>query len=381
MKSYKTEINPTEEQKNKYARTVGTCRYVYNLFIATNKEQYENNMPYMNNHDFSKWLNNEYLPNNPDKAWVKEVSSKAVRNALDNAHKAYKNFFNKKGKFPRFKKKGKNDCNYYFVRTSKSQPIEAERHRIKVPCIGNVRLKEYGYIPTKSNIIKSGTISKHADRYYISVTTDEPQVILQNNTNDGIGIDVGLKDFAVISDGKIFKAKKQKKLKKKLKREQRKLSRKYNKNKTKIKKGESTEGIEKQKTVVAKIHHKIANVREDYQNKIVNEIVKTKPSYITIEDLNVSGMMKNRHLSEAITNAGFNMFVKKLIYKASINSIEVRRVNRFEPSSKKCSKCGNIKKDLKLSDRVYCCDVCGFEIDRDMNAAINLKNAKIYKIA
>ena len=381
MKSYKTEIKLTNEQKIIYARTVGTCRYVYNLFIARNKERHENGQPYINNYEFSKWLNNEYLPNNPDKSWIKEASSKAVRNAIDNAHKAFKRFFDKQGKFPRFKKKGKNDCNYYFVRTSKTQPIHAERHKIKIPCMGDIRLKEYGYIPIKSNIITSGTVSKQADRYYISVTTDEIPTTAQNNTNEGIGIDLGVKDFAVLSTKTVHKTKKQKKLKKKLKREQRKLSRKYEKNKTKIKKGESTKGIEKQKTVVAKIHQKIANVREDYQNKIVNEIVKTKPSYITIEDLNVIGMMKNRHLSEAIANQGFNMFVKKLTYKASINGIEIRQVDRFYPSSKKCSNCGIIKADLNLSDRIYQCNSCGLEIDRDINAAINLKNAEIYRTA
>ena len=380
MKTYKTEIKLTAEQKSIYARTVGTCRYVYNLFIATNKEQYKKSLPYMNNYDFSKWLNNEYLPNNLDKSWIKEVSSKSIRNAIDTANKTYVRFFKKQGHFPRFKKKGKNDCNYYFVRTSKTHLIKTARHKIAVPCMGYVRLKEYGYIPTNANIT-SGTVIKSADRYYISVTTDTMQTIEQNNVNDGIGIDLGLKEFVVISTGKKHKTKKQKKLNKKLKHAQRKLSRKYEKNKTNIKKGNTTKGIEKQKTVVAKIHHKIANVREDYQNKIVNEIVKTKPSYITIEDLNVSGMMKNKHLSKSIANQGFNMLVQKLTNKAQINGIEIRQADRFYPSSKKCNRCGNIKKDLKLSDRTYNCDICGLEMDRDLNAAVNLKNAEIYKKA
>lgn len=395
MKTYKTEIRLTNEQKTIYAKTVGVCRYVCNLFISTNKTRYENGEPYMNNYDFSKWLNNEYLPNNPDKSWIKEVSSKAVRNAIDNSNKAYIRFFKKQGKFPRFKKKGKNDCSYYFVRTSKTQPIKIERHKIAVPCMGYVSLKEYGYIPVKSNIT-SGIVTKRADRYYISVTTDErdckqSRTIVQNNINDGIGIDLGLKDFAIISTGKIYKTKKQNKLKKKLKREQRRLSRKYKfqrnyENKQNLKKGKCTDrrsvsrGIEIQKTVVAKIHQKIANVREDYQNKIVNEIVKSKPSYITIEDLNVRGMMKNRHLSEAIANQGFNSFISKLTTKAIVNGIDIRKVDRFYPSSKLCHKCGCIKSDLTLSDRIYKCQ-CGYVEDRDLNAAMNLRDAKTYKMA
>ncbi len=271
----------------------------------------------------------------------------------------------------------KNDCSYYFVRNSKTQPIKFERHKINVSCLGWIRLKEYGYIPKHSNIV-SGTIVKKANKYFISVITNEVEVIKKNNTNEGIGIDLGVKDFAILSTGKVFKTKAQKKLQKKLKREQRKLSKKYESNKQNLKKGEAIKSIERQRTVVAKVHHKIANVRNDYHNKIVREIIKQKPSFITIENLNVKGMMKNRHLSKAIANQGFNMFINKLINKAKSNSIEIRKVDRFYPSSKTCSKCGNIKSDLKLSDRTYTCQ-CGNTLNRDLNAAINLKNAKIYE--
>jgi putative transposase len=262
----------------------------------------------------------------------------------------------------------------YFVRTSISQPIKCERHRIKIPTLGWVKLKEYGYIP-ETNII-SGTITKIAGRFYVSVIVDKEEILQKNNTESGIGIDLGLKDFVVLSDGKICKTKKYKKEIKKLKREQRSLSRKL-KNK---KKGESTKNLDKQVLKVAKIYHHIANTRNDYQNKIVSEIIKQKPSFITIENLNIKGMMKNRHLSKAIANQGFYSFITKLKYKAHLNSIEIRAVSRFYPSSKLCSCCGNIKSDLKLSDRIYICE-CGNKMSRDLNAAINLKNAVSYTIA
>ncbi len=380
MKAYKTEIILSPEQRIAYAKTVGTCRYVYNLFIDTNKKQHEQNLLYLNNYAFSKWLNNEYVPKNQDKKWIKEASSKVIKNVIDNANKAYQKFFKKQADFPRFKKKIKNDCSYYFVRNSKTQPIKFKRHKVNVPRLGYIRLKEYGYIPKHSNIV-SGTITKKANKYFIGVITDEVKIIKQNNTNEGIGVDLGhlgIKNFAVLSTGKVFKTKAQKKLQKKLKREQRKLSRKYEANKQNLKKGESTKSIERQKITVAKIHHKIANVRMDYHNKIVREIIKQKPRFITIENLNVKGMMKNRHLSRAIANCWFNMFITKLINKARVNIIEIRKVDRFYPSSKTCSKCGLIKKDFKLSDRTYTCQ-CENTLNRDLNAAINLKNAKIYE--
>jgi len=251
-----------------------------------------------------------------------------------------------------------------------------------------VRLKEKGYLPTNPNthIIKSGTISCKAGRYYISVLVDEqekPQVELDNF---GLGIDLGIKEFAVTSNGirkqNINKTKNIKQLEKKLKREQRCLSRKYeNLKKRSKKKGEATrQNIQKQKLIVQKLHQKIENIRTDYINKCVNEIVKTKPSYITVEDLNISGMMKNRHLSKAVATQKFYEFRAKLEVKCKELGIELRIVDRFYPSSKLCHECGCIKSDLKLSDREYICE-CGYHADRDYNASLNLRDAKTYKVA
>lgn len=292
LKAYKTEINPTKQQKQKINQSIGICRYLYNSYLAKNDQLY-------------------------------------------------------------------------------------------------IQLKEKGYIPTNENIM-SGTISKKADRYFVSVLI-EVEEKHQLNTNQGIGIDLGLKDFAICSNEitkkNINKTNKVKKLEKKLKREQKQLSRKYEslkqRNKDIKKEGgiATRQNIQKQKLKVQKLHQTLYNIRENYLNQIVNELVKTKPSHITIEDLNVRGMMKNRHLSKAISKQGFNMFRVKLNNKCNEYGIELRIVDRYYPSSKTCHECGSIKNDLKLSDRVYICKECGCAIDRDLNASLNLKDAKIYKIA
>lgn len=383
MKTYKTEIVLSDEQKERFLRTIGTCRFVYNLFLQTNKELYEKNkdtdLPkYMNNFEFSKWLNNIFIKNNPEYSWIKEVSSKSIRCTIDNANVAYTRFFKHQSKFPRFKKRDKNECRMYFVKTDAKAKIRYERHRIKIPTLGWCKLKEFGFIPT-NKIIKSGTITKQAGRFYVSVRVEEDIEIRQRNKNDGLGIDLGVQNFAVLSDGARYKTLKQQKLNKRLVREQKALSRKYKAKKKNKKEGATHKNIEKQKLRVQKIYQRIANTRHDYQNKVIAEIIKREPSFITIEDLNVHGMIKNRHLSRAIANQGFSQFVSKLKYKCYLNGIELRQVDRFYPSSKICCLCGQIKTDLKLSERVYRCD-CGNTIDRDYNASINLKNAGEYKV-
>ncbi|EPB8193565.1 RNA-guided endonuclease InsQ/TnpB family protein [Clostridium perfringens] len=394
-RAYKMEINPTDEQKSKIHRTIGVSRFIYNFYIARNKEIYEREGKFVSGIDFSKWLNNEYIHNNQEMNWIKEVSSKATKQAIMNGDKAFRDFFKKDKGFPKFKKKKNQDVKAYFPKNNKTD-WTLERHKVKIPTLGWVRLKEFGYIPTNS-IVKSGTVSQKADRYYVSILVEERDIEISNgntgikifnHNNEGVGIDLGIKEFAVCSDGikfkNINKTSTVKKVEKKLKREQRKLSRKYeslkirNKN---IKEGRATrQNIQKQIVKLQKLHQRLANIRTDYINKIVSSIIKQKPSYITIEDLNVKGMMKNKHLSKAIASQKFFEFKNKLVFKCKQNDVELRVVDRFYPSSKTCSNCGKVNKDLKLSDRLYRCD-CGFTIDRDLNASINLKNAKEYKIA
>ena len=383
LKSFKTEINPTEEQKVKIRKTIGTCRYIYNFYLAHNKELYDKGEKFMSGKSFSVWLNNEYLPQNPDKLWIKEVSSKSVKRSIENGCIAFTRFFKHQSAFPNFKKKGKSDVKMYFVKNN-PKDCRCERHRINIPSLGWVRIKEKGYILTTKDgyAIKSGHVSIKADRYYVSVLVEIPNNKIANNSNEGIGIDLGLKDFAIVSNGKTYKninkSVKLKKLEKQLIKEQRSLSRKYEN----LKKGESTQktNIQKQRLKVQKLHHRIDNIRTDYINKTIAEIVKTKPSYITIEDLNISGMMKNKHLSKAVASQKFYEFRIKLQAKCKENGIELRVVDRWFPSSKTCHCCGAVKKDLKLSDRIFKCS-CGYVEDRDFNAALNLRDAVTYEVA
>lgn len=390
LKSYKTEINPTTEQKQKINRTIGVCRYIYNFYLAYNQEVYKTERRFVSGMDFSKWLNNEFIPNNSEFHWIKDVSSKSVKQSIMNAETAFKNFFKGKSGFPRFKKKTKSDVKMYFVKTDARVIIQCERHRIKIPTLGWVRLKEKGYIPTNPNtyIIKSGSVSYKAGRYYVSVLVEEQEREKVRLNNFGLGIDLGLKDFAICSDGKTYKninkSSQIRKLEKKLRREQRRLSRKYesckklNKN---LKGGATRQNIRKQKLKVQKLHQRLDNVRTDYLNKVISELVKTKPMWITIEDLNVSGMMKNKHLSKAIAQQKFFEFRIKLLVKCNSYGIELRVVDRFYPSSNICHCCGSVKSDLRLSDRTYHCDECGYTEDRDYNASLNLKDCQTYKIA
>ena len=383
LKSFKTEINPTEEQKARIRKTIGTCRYVYNFYLGHNKALHDNGEKFMTGKSFSLWLNNEYIPDNPDKTWIREVYSKAVKKSIEDGCAAFTRFFKHQSDFPKFKKKGKSDVKMYFVRNN-PKDCQCERHRLKIPTLGWVRIKEKGYIPTTKDgyMIRSGTVSVKAGRFYVSVLVEIPDVKIYDHSNGGIGIDLGLKDFAIISNGKTYrninKSAGLKKLEKQLIREQRSLSRKYEN----LKKGEFTQraNIQKQKLKVQKLHHKMDNIRTDYINKTIAEIVKTKPSYITIEDLNVKGMMKNRCLSKAVASQKFYEFRKRLKAKCDEKGIELRVADRFYPSSKTCHHCGSIRKNLKLSDRIYRCE-CGYVADRDLNAALNLKDAKTYKIA
>ena len=383
LKSFKTEINPTEEQKARIRKTIGTCRYVYNFYLGHNKALHDNGEKFMTGKSFSLWLNNEYIPDNPDKTWIREVYSKAVKKSIEDGCAAFTRFFKHQSDFPKFKKKGKSDVKMYFVRNN-PKDCQCERHRLKIPTLGWVRIKEKGYIPTTKDgyMIRSGTVSVKAGRFYVSVLVEIPDINIDNNSNEGIGIDLGLKDFAIVSNGKTYrninKSAGLKKLEKQLIREQRSLSRKYEN----LKKGESTQraNIQKQKLKVQKLHHKMDNIRTDYINKTIAEIVKTKPSYITIEDLNVKGMMKNRCLSKAVASQKFYEFRTRLKAKCDENGIELRVADRFYPSSKTCHHCGSVRKNLKLSDRIYRCE-CGYVADRDFNAALNLKDAKTYRIA
>ena len=382
-KAIKIELKLTVAQKIKVCQTIGTERFIYNEYIKYNQEQYELGNKFVSAFEFSKYINNIYLPNNPDKKWIKEVSSKSVKEAMIYGEKAFKRFFKGLSAFPVFKKKVKNELGAYFVKDNKKD-FEFYRHKIKIPTLKFVRVKEYGYIPKNANI-KSGTITKIADRYFLSLVIEVDDIVkTENKSIKGLGVDLGIKDTAICSNRKVFqninKTKKVKKLKKKIKREQRKISRSIEYSKSKKIKLKELKNFNKKKLKVQKLFYRLNCIRDDYNNKMVNEITRAKLKYITIEDLKVSNMIKNRHLSKAIQEQNFYSIRTKLINKCKERNIELRIVDTFYPSSKTCSCCGSVKKDLKLNDRIYKCYNCGIEIDRDYNASINLEKAKIYKV-
>ena len=391
QRAYKVEIKPTLKQIQKINQSISICRWIYNEYLATNNQLYaqfkegliDKKQAFMSANDFDKYINNEVKVLD-EYSWINNCGSKARKKAIQNAETAYRRFFKGQSKFPRFKKKNKCDVKLYFPKNNKGD-WKVDRHRIMIPTLKNVRLKEYGYIPVGSKII-SGTVSKKANRYYVSVIIDT-EIIPQENANQGIGIDVGVKDFAICSNKQTYKninkTQRVKKIEKKLLREQKRLSRKYEslKIRNKKEKGEATrQNIQKQIVKVQILHQRLNNIRTDYINKVVSNVVRNKPRYVVIEDLNVKGMMKNNHLSKAVVQQKFYEFRNKLATKSNALGIELRIVDRFYPSSKLCHKCGSIKKDLKLKDRVFNCD-CGYVEDRDYNASLNLRDSKIYKIA
>ena len=388
--SYKTEIKPTDKQANKIIQSIGICRWLYNEYIAYNIRRYklymrgyldEHQKHFISGNDFSKYVNN-VLKKKEEFEWILLCGSKAQKKAIMNAEKAFKRFFQKKSGFPRFKKKNEQNTKIYFPKNGKGD-WTIERHRVKIHTFGFVRIKEFGYLPVNGKVV-SGTISQHADRFYVSVIVDVPKRKYVKPRKKPIGIDLGIKDFAVLSDGtkyrNINKDIKVKRLKKQLSRAHRRLARKLV---DKKKRGVTAldANIKKSILKIQKLYARLDFIRTNYENQIINDIVKQEPSHITIEDLNISGMMKNRHLARAIGECRFYGFRIKLTQKCCERGIEVRVASTFYPSSKKCHKCGNMKKDLKLSERTYVCDVCGYTIDRDVNAAMNLRDAKEYQIA
>lgn len=391
LKGFKTEINPTEKQKQKIQQSIGICRYLYNQYLFKNQESYkqfedgeiDKESSFISANDFDKYINNE-VKVLEEYQWINSCGSKARKKSICNAENAYKRFFSGYSKFPRFKRKKNQDVKLYFPKSNKTD-WTIERHKVKIPTFGFVRVKEKAYIPTKS-IVKSGTISYKAGKYYVSVLCE----VKDNNdysktSNEGVGIDLGIKDLAIVSNidkpfKNINKTLRIRKLEKKKRRMQRQVSRKYEMNKQ-GKKFVKTNNIIKLESKIRKLNNQLTNIRHNYIHNVTTKIVNRKPMFIVLEDLNVRGMMKNKHLSKAIASQGFNEFRRQLTYKCRWNNIELRIVDRWYPSSKTCSKCGAIKKDLKLSDRTYICEECGLEIGRDKNASINLKNAKEYKIA
>lgn len=387
--TYKVEIQPTAFQEWLLDRHISGSRWAYNLFLDINKQRYESGYHYMNAYEFNTWFNHEYLVANPNDLWVKELYAKSIKQAFIDAHTAMKRFFEKISGFPRWRSHKRNSGYYYFVKNGPKQPIVCERHRIKLPKIGWIRLKEFGYIPTDSkHPIRQGSVKKKAGRYYLTCIVDQIDVYQPKLVGPALGIDLGIKELAILSNGTVYGNKNKgphlKKLEKRLKRLQRKFSRQYLalKSRRQVEGNHATDlNLSKTRLKIQRLNRKTTNIRTDYQNKIIANVVRTKPRWVAIENLNIMGMMKNRHLARAISQQRFYAFRLQLTSKCQRLGIPVHLVHRFEPTSKQCHQCGFKNSHLTLDDRIYHCSHCDYSIDRDLNAALNIRDTKNYTSA
>ena len=378
VKAIKVMLIPNNVQKTKMFQYAGASRFAYNWALAREKENYEKGGRFIPDTELRKEFTR--LRNSDEYAWLLNVSNNVTKQAIKDACSAYKNFFKGLQRYPRFKAKKKSMPKFYqdnikiqFRDTHvKFEGFSFSRKANKQK-LNWVKLAEHGRIPTDAKY-RNPRVSFDGLNWWISVCVEFPDCKDRPN-HDGIGIDFGIKDLAICSDGNTYKninkSQTVKKLEKCKRRLQRSISRKYEHNK----KGGSyckTNNIVKKEKLLLKVNHRLANIRKDYLNQTTSEIVNRKPRFICIEDLNVSGMIKNRHLSKAVQNQGFFEFRKQLEYKCNDRGIQLIVADRFYPSSKRCSCCGKIKKDLRLSDRTYKCE-CGNVIDRDFQASLNLK--------
>ena len=378
LKAIKVMLVPNNVQSTKMFQYAGAARFAYNWALAREKENYEKGGKFLSDSELRKEFTR--LRNSDEYAWLQNVSNNVTKQAVKDACNAYKNFFKGLQKYPRFKTRKKSMPKFYqdnikiqFSDTHvKFEGFSASRKSNKQE-LNWVRLAEHGRIPTNAKY-RNPRISFDGLNWWLSVCVEFPDC-KEKLSDDGLGIDLGIKKLAVCSDTNkyknINKSRTVKKLEKRRRRLQRSVSRKYQKNK----KGESyckTNNIVKNEKLLLRVNHRLTNIRKNHLHQTTSEIVNRKPRFICIEDLNVSGMMKNRHLSKAVQNQGFFEFRKQLEYKCRKSGIQLIVADRFYPSSKRCSCCGNIKKDLKLSDRVYRCE-CGNVMDRDFQASLNLK--------
>ena len=374
--SKKIRLLPTKEQEEKMWQSVGTARFIYNWTLNRQLENFKNGGKFIQDGELRKEITQL---KKSELSWLNEVSNNVAKQAVKDCCNAYKNFFKGLAKKPKFKSKKKSRPSFY----NDPVKLKVKEKKVLIEKVGWIKTNEQIPIDVKYNNPRVTYDNKY---WYISVgiEVDKKEEEL---TDISLGIDLGLKDLAICSDGKVFKninkTKKVKKLEKKLKQKQKQISRKYELNKIKKEGGGccqfiKTKNIEKLEETTKLIHRKLTNIRDNYIHQVTTSIVKTKPYRIVIEDLNVSGMMKNKHLSDSVRKQCFYKFRQYITYKAELYGIELVIADRFYPSSKTCSECGSIKKDLKLKDRIYRCPHCGAVIDRDYNASLNLS---MYKLA
>jgi len=361
LKAYKTELDPNNKQRTQLVRYCGVARFVYNWALADRIERHKQELP-TSMYEQKRWFNSvkgEQFP------WIYEVAYTVLESAFANSDRAYQSFFRrvKAGKkdvgFPRFKSR-KHGLGNFTLRGN----IHVHDGTIQLPKLGTIRLKEDGYLPTSGVKILSATISERARHWFVSLQVEEPGKPVPPAGNGVIGVDIGIKVLATCSDGKVFENPRSlARYERQLAHIQREMSRR--------RKGSNNRAKTKQK--VAKLHYRIANVRRFSLHEVSNYLaVKAKPETVVLEDLNVKGMLQNRHLSKAIADASFGELRRQLEYKCSWYGVNLMVADRFYPSSKTCSSCGVKKPLLKLSERTFVCESCGVVIDRDFNASLNL---------
>jgi putative transposase len=369
IKSVKIRLFPTKEQELLMFKSIGCSRFTYNWALNRSNELYKQGDKYSMS-DIRKEFTQ--LKKKDEFEWLNEVSNTTMVEAMRNLDMAFKSFFKKKSKYPKFKSKKKSRQSFY-VRYDK---LYFKNDICNIEKIGKVKFKTNYNIP---NCKYSNPYCSYDGKYwYLSFgfKHNENQVVL--NKDLSIGIDLGVKDLAIVNVldkpiKNINKTKRVKKIKKRLRRLQRQVSRKYEENRC-GNKFVKTNNIIKLERQIKLLHRKLSNIRKNHIHQTTSKIIKLNPYRIVMEDLNIKGMMKNKHLAKAISEQCFYEFMRQMKYKCEFNGIEFIQVDRFYPSSKTCSECGSIKKDLKLSDREYVCEECGCVIDRDKNASINLGN-------
>ena len=379
IKTFKIQLLPNNKQRTKLFQNAGTARFVYNWAIAYQRKNHESGGKFQSDYDLRKILTQ--LKQTDEFRWLNDYSNNTAKQAVKDACDAYKKFFNGLAAFPKFKSKKKSKPSFY-VDTAKIKITEthvnleklSDSRKANRQKLNWVRLAEHNRIPVGASY-SNPRVTFDGLHWWLSVGVECSESVELPN-GEGIGIDIGVKDLAVCSDGNTYaninKTRKIKKLRKRLRRQQRKVSRKYFKNK----KGGSyckTHNIKKAEHQLLKLNRRLTNIRRDWLHRVTSEITDREPMFVVLEDLNVSGMMKNHHLAKAVQEQGFHEFYRQMEYKCRWKNIEFITADRYYPSSKMCCMCGHIKKDLKLSERIYICPICGNTIDRDFQASVNLK--------
>ena len=385
LKSFKVMLVPNNYQRTRLFQFAGTARFAYNWALRKEIDAYEAGEKFISNFDLRKEFT--VLRNSAEYAWLRTISNNVTKQAIKDCVDAYQRFFKKQSGRPRFKSKRRGDFSFY----QDTDKIQITATHVKLESIATskrrnkqglnwFRLAECGRIPVGVKY-KEPRITFDGLNWWLSVAVEFTDPKLAENCTEGIGIDLGVKNLATCSDGTVYpninRTKAVSRLKKKQRRLQRSISRKYEMNN---KKGESyrkTRNIIKSERKLLRLHHRLANIRQNYRHQITSGLIGRKPNPIVLEDLNVRGMMSNGHLAKAIQEQGFYEFRRQIEYKAAWAGLRVVIVDRFYPSSKTCIACGHVKKNLCLSERIYHCENCGNDIDRDLQAAINLKRYAI----